>query len=137
MQSLGVGVGSAVGVLQERSVEMVVSWLGVLKAGGAYVPLDPEYPASRLDYMVGDAGVSVVLGDRALCGELSLAGLELVALDDLDLEAGEVPADSGAVTVTTNVKISGTLVGRESMVHASTFPPVTPLLVPPAMLFGT
>ncbi|HEU0054725.1 MAG TPA: condensation domain-containing protein, partial [Longimicrobium sp.] len=38
---LGVGPEVRVGVLMERSLEMVVSLLAVLKAGGAYVPLDP------------------------------------------------------------------------------------------------
>ena len=44
LRSLGVGPEARVGILLERSVEMVVALLGVLKAGGAYVPLDPEYP---------------------------------------------------------------------------------------------
>ncbi|HYR12414.1 MAG TPA: amino acid adenylation domain-containing protein, partial [Longimicrobium sp.] len=44
----GVGPEVRVGVLMERSLEMVVSLLAVLKAGGAYVPLDPGLPAERL-----------------------------------------------------------------------------------------
>ena len=52
------------GVLLERSVEMVVAVLGVLKAGGAYVPLDPVYPSERLRFMLDDAGVSVLLTQR-------------------------------------------------------------------------
>src|SRR5205085_7262960 len=44
----GVGPESLVGVLFERSLEMVVGLLGVLKAGAAYVPLDPDYPQARL-----------------------------------------------------------------------------------------
>ncbi|MCP4660053.1 MAG: AMP-binding protein, partial [bacterium] len=45
-----------VGVLMERSVELVVALLGILKAGGAYLPLDPSYPRERLSFMVRDAG---------------------------------------------------------------------------------
>ena len=48
LRKLGVGPESCVGVLMERSLEMLVGLLGVLKAGGAYVPLDPEYPQERL-----------------------------------------------------------------------------------------
>ncbi len=48
---LGVGPETLVGVCLERSLELVVSLLGVLKAGGAYVPLDPSYPQARLAYM--------------------------------------------------------------------------------------
>ena len=43
---------------------MVVGLLGILKAGGAYVPLDPEYPVERLEYMVEDGGLEVVLGQE-------------------------------------------------------------------------
>lgn len=62
----GVGPESVVGVLMERSVEMVVSLLGVLKAGGAYLPLDPEYPAARLRYMFEDAAPRVLLTTETL-----------------------------------------------------------------------
>ena len=33
-----------IGLYLDRSLEMVISILGVLKAGGAYVPISPEYP---------------------------------------------------------------------------------------------
>jgi non-ribosomal peptide synthetase component F len=48
----GVGLESIVGVLLDRSTEMVVSLLAVLKAGGVYLPLDPEYPTARLQMML-------------------------------------------------------------------------------------
>jgi amino acid adenylation domain-containing protein len=61
LRSLGVGAESLVGILMERSLEMVISLLAVLKAGGAYLPLDPAYPAERLRFMIDDAGVRVLL----------------------------------------------------------------------------
>ncbi|MFZ0319876.1 MAG: amino acid adenylation domain-containing protein [Candidatus Sulfotelmatobacter sp.] len=61
LREQGVGPEVRVGVLMERSVEMVVSLLGVVKAGGAYVPLDPQYPSERLLTMVGDAEPRVIL----------------------------------------------------------------------------
>ncbi len=51
LRASGVGAEVRVGVMLERSVELVVSLLGVLKAGGAYVPLDPAYPRERLRYL--------------------------------------------------------------------------------------
>ncbi|NEP12785.1 MAG: AMP-binding protein, partial [Symploca sp. SIO2C1] len=61
LQDLGVKPQMLVGICVERSLEMIVSLLAILKAGGAYVPLDPSYPPSRLNYMISDAQLSVVL----------------------------------------------------------------------------
>jgi hypothetical protein len=66
LRRLGVGPETLVGVCFSRSVEMVVALLGVLKAGGAYVPLDPPYPADRLQYMIEDSGVHLVLAEEGL-----------------------------------------------------------------------
>jgi amino acid adenylation domain-containing protein len=66
LQQLGVGPEVVVGICVERSVSMVVGLLGILKAGGAYLPLDAEYPRERLEYMIADAGVSVLLTQREL-----------------------------------------------------------------------
>ncbi|MDQ3917141.1 MAG: amino acid adenylation domain-containing protein, partial [Acidobacteriota bacterium] len=84
LRSLGVGAESLVGLLMERSAEMVVSLLGVLKAGGAYVPLDPSYPAERLRFMLEDARVSVLLTQERLVGLTEgggVAGGPVVAVD--------------------------------------------------------
>ncbi|WP_156529387.1 AMP-binding protein, partial [Gordonia sp. 852002-10350_SCH5691597] len=60
---VGVGVGPevAVGVSLERSVEFVVAIHAVVAAGGQYVPLDTQAPVERVEYMVGTAGVGVVV----------------------------------------------------------------------------
>ncbi|MET0236200.1 MAG: amino acid adenylation domain-containing protein [Kibdelosporangium sp.] len=50
-----------VGLRVGRGVDLIVSMLAVLKAGGAMVPLDPSYPAERLDFMLADTGVRVVV----------------------------------------------------------------------------
>jgi amino acid adenylation domain-containing protein len=57
----GTAPESVVGVCLDRSPELVVALLAVLKAGGAYLPLDPGYPPERLEFMVRNAGVRVVL----------------------------------------------------------------------------
>ncbi|HEX5886873.1 MAG TPA: amino acid adenylation domain-containing protein, partial [Pyrinomonadaceae bacterium] len=73
-----------VGILLQRSPEMVVALLGALKAGGCYVPLDPEYPHERLAFMMHDAGLKVLLTTQQLAESLSLAdsGMTLMFVDD-------------------------------------------------------
>ncbi|MFC6082726.1 non-ribosomal peptide synthetase [Sphaerisporangium aureirubrum] len=60
----GVGPESRVGVVMDRSVDLVVLLLGVVKAGAAYVPVDPAYPAERIAYILADAGPEVVVCTR-------------------------------------------------------------------------
>ncbi|MGE5305217.1 MAG: condensation domain-containing protein, partial [Alphaproteobacteria bacterium] len=67
---LGVGPETLVGICMERSLEMVVGLLGILKAGGAYVPLDPAYPKERLEFMLQDAQVQVLLTQQSLSLDL-------------------------------------------------------------------
>lgn len=61
LRSIGVGPNRIVGVLMDRSPEMIIALMGILKAGGAYLPLDPTYPQERLLFMLEDADVTVVL----------------------------------------------------------------------------
>jgi len=60
-----------VGICVERSLDMVIGILAILKAGGAYVPLDPTYPAARLNYILDDAQVSVVLTQTAVISAIT------------------------------------------------------------------
>jgi len=61
LQRLGIGAEMPVGICLERGVEAIAAMLAVLKAGGAYVPLDPSYPSERLQFMLKNAGITVVL----------------------------------------------------------------------------
>ena len=81
LQSLGVGAETRVGLCVERSIEMVVGLLAILKAGGAYVPLDPTYPKARLDFMLQDAQIAVLLTQHHLVEHLPMTCLSVVCLD--------------------------------------------------------
>ena len=81
----GVQRGSLVGLCSERSIEMVVGILGILRAGAAYLPLDPAYPSDRLEYMVEDAGVRVVI-THGVAAALGMA--TCVALTEIESESG-------------------------------------------------
>jgi non-ribosomal peptide synthetase component F len=57
----GAGDGALVGIYMDRSIEMLVSVLGVLKAGAAYVPLDPAFPRLRIEQILLETKVPVLL----------------------------------------------------------------------------
>lgn len=62
---LGVKADDLVGIVAERSIEMILGIVGILKSGGAYLPMDPAYPESRIDYILSDASPKAVLTYQA------------------------------------------------------------------------
>jgi amino acid adenylation domain-containing protein len=81
----GVGRGAAVGLLLDRSTDLIAAVLGTLKAGAAYLPLNPDHPAGRLAFQLEDAGAKVVLTDGSLAAaadELPLPVLHMAELAD-------------------------------------------------------
>jgi amino acid adenylation domain-containing protein len=81
LQNLGVKPESLVGIYVDRSIETIVGLLSVIKAGGAYVPLDPNYPAERLEFILADAQVSVLLTKKSLVAKLPKFDAPAVLLD--------------------------------------------------------
>ncbi len=81
LRKLGVRPEARVGLCLQQSTEMIVGILGILKAGGAYVPLDPDSPAERLDFLLRDAGIGVVVTQQNLRGRLTDRIGRIVCLD--------------------------------------------------------
>jgi amino acid adenylation domain-containing protein len=82
LREKGVKPEVLVGLLMERSLDLVVALLGILKAGGAYLPLDPVYPRERLSFMMDDAGAKVLLTETQFAGSIDNQNVEIVCLDD-------------------------------------------------------
>ena len=97
---LGVGPDRLVGVHMARSIDMVVATLAVLKAGGAYVPLDPGFPGERIRYMIKDAGLAVILTQKALRPEFSDTAAQVVFIDDALLADAALPTGNPAIAAT-------------------------------------
>jgi len=96
LTALGAGPDVRVGLLVDRSLEMVVGILGTLKAGAAYVPIDAAYPADRIAFMLADAGVTLLLTQESLLARLPADAAHVVRLDAFDWTAAPAPAPRAA-----------------------------------------
>lgn len=63
---------SIVGIMINRSLEMIIAILAVLKSGGAYIPIDPDYPSDRIDYVLENSNCSIVLTSRKLFDKIKI-----------------------------------------------------------------
>jgi amino acid adenylation domain-containing protein len=61
LKEKGVYLDTIVGIMMERSLEMIIGLLAILKADGAYLPLDPGWPQEHIDYMLKDSGAGILL----------------------------------------------------------------------------
>jgi amino acid adenylation domain-containing protein/non-ribosomal peptide synthase protein (TIGR01720 family) len=68
LKEKGVPEGNIVGIMVERSVEMIIGIMGILKAGCAYLPIDPAYPDERIKYMLSDSASKVLVTTSTLVG---------------------------------------------------------------------
>jgi amino acid adenylation domain-containing protein len=94
---LGIGPELRVGVLMERSLEMVEAVVSVLKAGGTYVPLDPAWPLERLRWIASTLGIRCLLTQQAHLRAIHELQWKLPHLADvicLDVETQRPPAET-------------------------------------------
>ncbi|MGW3960830.1 amino acid adenylation domain-containing protein [Amycolatopsis sp. NPDC005003] len=70
----GAGPDVVVGVVLDRSIELVVAVLGVLKSGGAYLPIEPGTPPARITRLLQDSGAPVCLVEPREAGVVTEAG---------------------------------------------------------------
>jgi amino acid adenylation domain-containing protein/non-ribosomal peptide synthase protein (TIGR01720 family) len=88
LRNKGVEANSIVGIMVERSLEMIIGIVGILKAGGAYLPISPDYPEDRINYMLEDSGTRILLTQNRFLNKLSFNG-QLVDIDDKNLYLGD------------------------------------------------
>ncbi|WP_068776051.1 non-ribosomal peptide synthetase [Paenibacillus sp. FJAT-26967] len=97
LRTKGVGRGSVVGIMAERSIPMLTAMLAVMKAGGAYMPVDPHYPGERIRYMLEDSGAELVFTDGARTGAAAVVPASLQVLDIADETLFSSVDDSASV----------------------------------------
>ncbi|MEL6929581.1 MAG: amino acid adenylation domain-containing protein, partial [Cyanobacteria bacterium J06600_6] len=81
LQSLGVKSETKVGLMCDRNINTIIALLAILKAGGCYVPLDPNYPQQRLNWMLEDTQLNILITQTKYIEKLNATNLILVNLD--------------------------------------------------------
>lgn len=129
LRASGVGPGARVGLYVERSLEFVIGLVGVLKAGAAYVPLDPALPVNRLQFIIQDASLQLLLVQPCLQVPQLPPGTQVVALDteqpdmmrrpDTNPAAGARPDDLAYIIYTSGStgEPKGVLIHHRSLVN--------------------
>lgn len=64
--SKGIGINSRVGIIVSHSLELIISIIATIKAGGTYVPIDNSYPTERINYIINDSGINLILTNNKL-----------------------------------------------------------------------
>ncbi|WP_327364780.1 non-ribosomal peptide synthetase/type I polyketide synthase [Streptomyces sp. NBC_01296] len=98
LRSAGAGPGTLVGIHLPRSADLVVAVLATWLAGSAYVPLDPEYPQARLEHVVRDSGLLLVISTREGAAAIADDRIEVLLADAFpeSAEQGELPGEEAA-----------------------------------------
>jgi amino acid adenylation domain-containing protein len=100
LREQGVRADTPVALMLHRSPELVVCLLAILKAGGAYLPIDAEFPPERIDFILRDARVAIVLTDSSLASSCTADGISMVLVDRCSAQLERYPD--------TNLKIDST-----------------------------
>ncbi|HLP59043.1 MAG TPA: amino acid adenylation domain-containing protein, partial [Candidatus Deferrimicrobium sp.] len=115
-----------VGIMVRPSPAMVVGIIGILKAGCAFLPIEPESPGDRINYILNDSNMNILLTQGHL-QETFHAGIEIINIDDAALYKGQcenpvnviTPADPVYVIYTsgTTGKPKGALINNRNLVN--------------------
>lgn len=114
LQALGVREETPVGVFMGPRVGQIVAQVAICRAGGTYVPLDPELPRERIEFMLADAGVSVVITDSTV-DDLPLGGRARLCIEGEEpapADAAAPPPLAGAAELRTHILYTSGSTGR-------------------------
>ncbi len=90
LRQKGVNAGTAVGIMVERSLEMIIGLLGILKADGVYLPIDPQYPGERKVFLLEDSKAAAILTQPHLMESIAFDG-QWIDLEQEDIYRSDEP----------------------------------------------
>lgn len=97
--SQGVKKGDTVGVVLERSAQVVTVLLGVLKCGASYLPIDPEFPEDRISFMLEDSGAPFVVTSTTVSQKLSNLSSKRILINQLQAEIGAADPSNPEISI--------------------------------------
>jgi tyrocidine synthetase-3 len=98
----GVQPDTIVGIMVERSLEMIIGILGILKSGGAYLPIDLSYPEERIDFMLEDSNIEIIVTQKDLTSNLKVK-LEMIEIDEGSMIQHKKTCNIGRVNAANNL----------------------------------
>ncbi len=127
LREKGVDQGSIVGIMLERSLEMIIGIMAIEKAMGAYLPIDPHYPIDRINYILEDSGTTLLLTNKKFDSIETEKQIEKIYLEDESLYKGDCSnllykADSDSIayviyTSGSTGKPKGTMIEHHSLIN--------------------
>jgi amino acid adenylation domain-containing protein len=126
LKESGVSANTPVGIMIDKSVDMIVGIFGILKAGGCYVPIDPQYPEQRINFIIQDSGCKILLTQKNY-NKLYIEGITKFYLDSeksyhqdwSNMERINIPSDLAYIIYTSGTTgiPKGTLIPHQGMVR--------------------
>jgi len=91
LRQQNLATGGFVGILLERSIDMVIALFAVLKAGGTYIPIDPSYPLQRINHMLSDSELAFLITDSSVLATMDISSnINVTCLDEHNLFSDEI-----------------------------------------------
>ncbi|PEZ37093.1 non-ribosomal peptide synthetase [Bacillus cereus] len=79
----GIKRGDKVAIFLDRSMNSIVSMLGILKAGAAYIPIDVKYPEDRINYIVRDSEACRIITSNKFKSHLNVSDYKVSIIEDI------------------------------------------------------
>ncbi|PFT30920.1 non-ribosomal peptide synthetase [Bacillus cereus] len=79
----GIKRGDKVAIFLDRSMNSIVSMLGILKAGAAYIPIDVKYPEDRINYIVRDSEACRIITSNKYKSHLNVSNYKISIIEDI------------------------------------------------------
>ncbi len=90
LRKKGVNQDQIIAIMVENSFEMISGLLGILKAGAAYLPSDYDYPEERIEYLITDSKVKIILTQSSFVERIQFSDVhEVINLEDKTLYLGQ------------------------------------------------